>query len=68
MDLEEFKYGGTNITAFRLMDPEGAQVRKIVRDWNFALNDPRNKKVDYTNLVSYMTKRFLLWVLPNRLC
>ncbi|XP_071450570.1 glutamate receptor ionotropic, kainate 2 isoform X3 [Hetaerina americana] len=33
VDLEEFKYGGTNITAFRLVDPEKAEVQKVVRDW-----------------------------------
>lgn len=34
MDLEEFKYGGTNITALRLVDPEGAEVKKAVKSWN----------------------------------
>lgn len=34
MDLEEFKYGGTNITALRLVDPEGPEVKKAVKDWN----------------------------------
>lgn len=34
MDLEEFKYGGTNITALRLVDPEGSDVKKAVKDWN----------------------------------
>lgn len=43
VDLEEFKYGGTNITAFRLVDPDGPDVRKVVRDWNIGL-DPKNKK------------------------
>lgn len=33
MDLEEFKYGGTNITALRLLDPERADVQRVVRDW-----------------------------------
>lgn len=51
VDLEEFKYGGTNITAFRLVDPEGPQVRKIVRDWTFSLADSRNKKGEHTVLV-----------------
>ncbi|XP_033212072.1 glutamate receptor ionotropic, kainate 2 isoform X2 [Belonocnema kinseyi] len=31
VDLEEFKHGGTNITAFRLVDPEKTQ--KVVLDW-----------------------------------
>lgn len=34
MDLEEFKYGGTNITALRLVDPEGPEVKKAVKSWN----------------------------------
>ncbi|KAF5280601.1 hypothetical protein FQA39_LY05249 [Lamprigera yunnana] len=50
VDLEEFKYGGTNITAFRLVDPDGPQVRKIVRDWTLASTDARNKKTDHTIL------------------
>ena len=25
--LEEFKYGGTNVTAFRILDPEREEVR-----------------------------------------
>ncbi|KAJ2951074.1 hypothetical protein O0L34_g5454 [Tuta absoluta] len=33
VDLEEFKYGGTNITALRLLDPERVDVQKVVRDW-----------------------------------
>ncbi|CAH1126003.1 unnamed protein product [Ceutorhynchus assimilis] len=43
VDLEEFKYGGTNITAFRLVDPEGPEIRRAVRDWNFP-SDVKNKK------------------------
>nr|QZH55026.1 ionotropic glutamate receptor 4 [Achelura yunnanensis] len=33
VDLEEFKYGGTNITALRLLDPERPDVQRVVRDW-----------------------------------
>ncbi|XP_053604879.1 glutamate receptor ionotropic, kainate 2 isoform X2 [Plodia interpunctella] len=33
VDLEEFKYGGTNITALRLLDPERTDVQKVIRDW-----------------------------------
>lgn len=35
VDLEEFKYGGTNITAFRLVDPEKPEIQKVVRDWMY---------------------------------
>lgn len=50
VDLEEFKYGGTNITALRLVDPDGPEVRKSVRDWN--ASEGRNKKSEITALVS----------------
>lgn len=33
VDLEEFKYGGTNITALRLVDPEKPDLQRVVRDW-----------------------------------
>lgn len=33
IDLEEFKYGGTNITAFRLVDPDNEFVRDTVAEW-----------------------------------
>ncbi|KZC04141.1 Glutamate receptor 1 [Dufourea novaeangliae] len=33
VDLEEFKHGGTNITAFRLVDPEKQEIQKVVQDW-----------------------------------
>ncbi len=33
VNLEEFKYGGTNLTAFRLLDPEKPEVKKVVEDW-----------------------------------
>ena len=31
VNLEEFKYGGTNVTAFRLLDPEREEVRQVVQ-------------------------------------
>lgn len=34
VDLEEFKYGGTNITAFRLVDPEKPEVQHAVKEWS----------------------------------
>ena len=33
VNLEEFKYGGTNLTAFRLLDPERPEVKQVVEDW-----------------------------------
>lgn len=43
--MEEFKYGGTNITAFRLVDPESLEIRKIVRDWSLGV-DTKFKKME----------------------
>ena len=34
LDLEEFKYGGANITAFRLVDLNSPMVREVMRDWS----------------------------------
>ena len=34
VDLEEFKYGGTNITSFRLVDPNNPEVKEVVRSWS----------------------------------
>ena len=33
VDLEDFKYGGTNITAFRLVDPARSEVVSVVESW-----------------------------------
>ena len=33
VELEDFKYGGTNITAFRLVDPDLEEVQSVVQDW-----------------------------------
>ena len=32
VDLEDFKYGGSNITAVRLIDPERPEVKKVMED------------------------------------
>nr|CAD7577210.1 unnamed protein product [Timema californicum] len=41
VDLEEFKYGGTNITAFRLVDPEKPELQKVVREWVYGEHEIR---------------------------
>ena len=33
VELEDFKYGGTNITGFRLVDPDLPEVQHVVQDW-----------------------------------
>lgn len=39
INLDEFKYGGTNITAFRLVDPNSALVQSTMRDWQMAADE-----------------------------
>ena len=34
LDLEEFKYGGANITSFRLVDLNSPMVKEVMRDWS----------------------------------
>lgn len=33
VNMDEFRYGGTNVTAFRLLDPEREEVKQVVQDW-----------------------------------
>jgi ionotropic glutamate receptor len=33
VELEDFKYGGTNISALRIVDPENETVLNVVQDW-----------------------------------
>ncbi len=34
LDLEDFKYGGANITAFRLVDLHSPRVQEVMHDWS----------------------------------
>ncbi|KAK9498544.1 hypothetical protein O3M35_003153 [Rhynocoris fuscipes] len=47
VDLEEFKYGGTNITALRLVDPNNVEVQRVVKDW-VAAEQRQGRKLDIT--------------------
>lgn len=33
VELEDFKYGGTNISSLRLVDPSDENVLGVVQDW-----------------------------------
>lgn len=46
VNLDEFKYGGTNITAFRLVDPDSPSVQQTVRNWTQS-EAKLGKKVDF---------------------
>lgn len=51
INLDEFKYGGTNITAFRLVDPENPEVAQAIHNWT--IGEARlGKKVDFKTAVS----------------
>ena len=34
LDLDDFKYAETNITAFRLIDRERPEVQQVIREWS----------------------------------
>lgn len=51
IDLEEFKYGGTNVTAFRLIDPDNLHVQQIIRAWEFG-EQKLGRKIDFRNKVN----------------
>ncbi|XP_069184022.1 glutamate receptor ionotropic, kainate 2 isoform X2 [Procambarus clarkii] len=42
VNLEDFKYGGSNVTAVRLIDPEREEVKNVMEDWQAG-------RVMYTN-------------------
>lgn len=68
VDLEEFKHGGTNITAFRLVDPEKQDIQKVVQDWiygekryNRELDMGQNSnKVGWNIIYTYVASYYLL--------
>ena len=58
VEMEDFKYGGTNITAFRLVDPGSELVQQVSRkssrgylmkiDFVIELYFPKNDSVLFT--------------------
>lgn len=51
IDLEEFRYGGTNITAFRLIDPENANVQQTIRSWELG-EQKLGRRIEFRNKVN----------------
>jgi len=43
VNLEPFQYGGTNITAFRLVDPDNTLVRQTVKNWTTTDAKPKSR-------------------------
>jgi len=69
VDLEEFKHGGTNITAFRLVDPEKPEIQKVIQDWIYG-EKRYNRELDMgqnSNKVRCRTHRKLTIVTGNGL-
>lgn len=46
----EFRYGGTNITAFRLVDPEQENIQQTIRNWEIG-EQKLGKRIDFRNKV-----------------
>ena len=54
VNLDDFKYGGTNVTAFRLLDPEREEVKQVVQDWIFGKCSGLETRIFH----SYLYERF----------
>lgn len=69
VDLEEFKYGGTNITALRLLDPDRTDVQRVVRDWVYdEARKGRKNQLGHTTAkvkTNINVNNFLQKILPN---
>ena len=58
VNLEPFQYGGTNITAFRLVDPENNLVRQTVKNWTVSdskIGKKANSNHDNTSVIKAET-------------
>ncbi|KAK7085547.1 hypothetical protein SK128_021963, partial [Halocaridina rubra] len=47
VNLDDFKYGGSNITAVRLIDPTRDEVKEVMRDWQSGRALHVNKHIDH---------------------
>lgn len=45
MDIEEFKYAGTNITAFRLVDPDNEDVQVMWEYFHFEAEGSPQRRI-----------------------
>lgn len=46
INLEPFQYGGTNISAFRLVNPDNPLVRQTVKNWT-SIDQKVSKRINY---------------------
>ena len=56
VELEDFKYGGTNITAFRLVDPAHPEVMSVVRTWREGEMRFPSRKFPSTQLIKVFSR------------
>ena len=76
VNLDDFKYGGTNLTAFRLLDPEREEVKQVVQDWIFGELRYGRKleaheqtiKVEFSQIIFILKIFFLFLALINVMC
>lgn len=69
INLNEFKYGGTNITAFRIVDPDSIHVQETVNNWIASeqqagrkpnlLPDTNTTTINVFPIINLMSKDFL---------
>ena len=58
IDLEDFKYGGTNITAFRIVDPNNLEVVNVVRNWILGEKRFPSRKVSSSPFIKVETLEY----------
>lgn len=46
LDWKEFENVQTNITAIRLLDPNGAALKDVIRDWQLAVENQQHKGIE----------------------
>ena len=63
VDVEDFKYGGTNITAFRLVDPAHPEVMSVVRTWREGEMRFPSRRFPSTQLIKVFSRIVIL--VPN---
>ena len=59
VNLDDFKYGGTNLTAFRLLDPEREEVKQVVQDWVYGYGR-KLEQHEQTIKVSFLFKKICI--------
>ena len=64
VNLEPFQYGGTNITAFRLVNPDNPLVRQTVKNWtaiDAKMNGGKKANLGYENTSTIKAETALMY-------